>query len=749
MPRRRDAAPDHPRIDPLSTDQVPTDQPVVDLTAETPTFDDSVADLVDGPIDSLDLDRAIVPPPTWRAAYHDRAAFGRLTDLLDIAFVGVDAGGIIRDANHTAAELLGAAAPELSGESVFRNEWIANDLHGARRLPEHTVTARALRDGKLVDGVISIQRGPERRILAVRGAPDDDDGVFLTATDITEVVAETAGALGADQYLTTAFEQDQRAMALVGIDRRFIRTNAAFRDLIGRCDEDVLGRVSDELTPPEDRNISTLPLRRLADGSSTTETWSKRYVRGDGSLVTAQITAVPLANGLSSPTVVFATFDKIETSAEVRRSTWGRGDRDALLSQVDRWRADDAETPVTLLVVHLHGLREANASHGHRVGDELLLEATRRLRALAPPRSVVAQLDLEDVALAWQGGTVPARRLARRTEASLDTIVDTTVGALQLGYSLGLATAHSAEPAASLLADAQLAVGRSMATGPSPLVEYEPALRIAADEERRLEQELRDAILRDRVIVHVQPIIDIATGRVVSIEALARLRSADGTEIMPDDFLELAERTGLIVPLGDTVLDRACAQLASWRRAGAIDLDVTIKVNVSATQLLRQHAAPQVLATLQRHQLPTTALGLEITESVLLDLSDRTMRQLTHLVDEGVQLGLDDVGTGWASLSAISRLPLRFLKIDKSFVGGMHVDSRRRGDIAVVSALIALGRTAGLDVIAEGVETVEQEDQLVEFGAKLGQGYRYGRPIPMRAFAERFLRRADEKSAER
>jgi PAS domain S-box-containing protein len=735
VPRPQDASSRRPRAG-----EPRTGQPRVDLTGEVPTVDDSV--LSD---DSSNLDRALAQPVAWHAAYRDRAAFSRLTDLLDVAFVGLDAGGTIREANQTAAELLGSTPLDLSGESAFRGEWIANDIHGAPRLPEHTVAARALRDGKVVDGVVSVQRGPERRILAVRGAPDDDDGTLLIATDITEVIAETVGALGADQHLNTAFEQDERAMALVGLDRRFIRTNAAFRSLIRRPEADIVGRVSDDLTPPEDRNISMLPLRRLADGSSTAETFSKRYVCGDGSLVTAQITAVPLANGLGSPTAVFATFDKVEPAAVTGRPAWGRGDRDALLSQVDRWRAEDAETPVTLLVVHLHGLREANASHGHRVGDELLLEATRRLRALAPPRSVVAQLDLEDVALAWQGATVPARRLARRTEASLDTIVDTTVGALQLGYSLGLATARPTEPAASLLADAQLAVGRSMATGPSPLVEYEPALRLAAEEERRLEQELRDAVLRDRVIVHVQPIIDIATGRLVSIEALARIRGVDGRQIMPDMFLDAAERTGLIVPLGDTVLDRACAQLASWRRAGVIDSDVTIKVNVSATQLLRQHAAPQVLATLQRHQLPTTALGLEITEGVLLDLSDRTMRQLAHLVDEGVQLGLDDVGTGWASLSAISRLPLRFLKIDKSFVGGMRAETRHRGDIAVVSALIALGRTAGLDVIAEGVETTEQEEQLVEFGAKLGQGFRYGRPIAMRAFAERFLRRHDRE----
>lgn len=169
---------------------------------------------------------------------------------------------------------------------------------------------------------------------------------------------------------------------------------------------------------------------------------------------------------------------------------------------------------------------------------------------------------------------------------------------------------------------------------------------------------------------------------------------------------------------------------------------------MSASQLLRQHAAAHVLATLRRHGLPTTALGLEIAEGVLPELSDRTMRALLHLADEGVQLGLDDVGTGWASLSAISRLPVHFLTIDKSFVAGMDSAHWHRSDVAVVSAVVALGRTAELDVVAEGGETPDQERQLLELGARLGQGYRYARPLPMRDFAAQFLGRRGPRQAD-
>jgi len=224
------------------------------------------------------------------------------------------------------------------------------------------------------------------------------------------------------------------------------------------------------------------------------------------------------------------------------------------------------------------------------------------------------------------------------------------------------------------------------------------------------------------------------------MEALARLRDADGALLMPADFLAVAEQTGLIVPLGDLILDLACAQLAAWRGAGIAAADLSVKVNVSATQLIRPHAAAQVLATLARYQLPSTALGLEITESVLLDASAATLRQLTDLAAEGIALGIDDVGTGWSSLSNISRLPLAFLKLDRSFVSGLADPEHRRGDVAIVGALLALGRGAGLQVVAEGVEQLAEQAALLSLGGRLAQGYLYDRPLPPEQMAARLRR---------
>lgn len=658
---------------------------------------------------------------------------------------------VVRYLNDRACALLGVQAAEVIDVAPGHRDWTVLRADGTPLPLDNFAFVRAQRSGQPATELVSIPGSAgSLRWLSVDAAPvpGGADGrtpwAVAVLNDVSDDVARVQQQQDAEQRLKEVFEQAPIAMALIGLDRRFLRVNAAFCRLLGRPAGELLGRPTAEVSLAADREVSLPYIRRLVEGSSVQERWHKRYVGADGTVLAFEVTAGGLLDATGRLTSYVCQFEPLATSTGTsgrRDEVTGLVDRDSLLALIDDWRIEEASVAVSLLAVHVHGVRAANSNHGHEVGDALLRTAVERLAALAPPRALLARIDGTDFLLAWRDDDViSTRRTARQAEDALTAPVKTLVGPLPLGCGLGLARAGPGQAAASLLADAQLALAASLASWPSTLVEYAPRLRAAARDRGRREQQVRDAIAAGRVEMHLQPIVDMTTGRIESMEALARLRDAEGGLLMPADFLAVAEQTGLIVPLGDVILDLACAQLAAWRAAGIAADDVTIKVNVSATQLIRPHAAAHVLATLARHELPSTALGLEITESVLLDASVATLRQLTDLAAEGIALGIDDVGTGWSSLSNISRLPLAFLKVDRSFVSGLADPDNHRGDVAIVGALLALGRGAGLQVVAEGVEQLAEQRALLALGGRLAQGYLYDRPLPPLQMAARLRR---------
>jgi EAL domain-containing protein (putative c-di-GMP-specific phosphodiesterase class I) len=238
---------------------------------------------------------------------------------------------------------------------------------------------------------------------------------------------------------------------------------------------------------------------------------------------------------------------------------------------------------------------------------------------------------------------------------------------------------------------------------------------------------LQSALDAGRVIVYYQPLIDLGTGHVVGFEALARIAEEDGSILPPVDFISVAEQSGLVVPLGEQVLELACQEVLHWQPGASPSAPLTIAVNLSARQFEPGNLATIVEERLEQTGLDSTCLHLELTETAIIDLRPDILHQLVLLRDLGVEIGLDDFGTGYASLTHLRRLPLSFVKIDQTFVQGIGED---QSDERIVSAVVDLAANLGLRSIAEGVETQDQLERLRELGCDQAQGFLFARPLP-------------------
>jgi EAL domain-containing protein (putative c-di-GMP-specific phosphodiesterase class I) len=284
---------------------------------------------------------------------------------------------------------------------------------------------------------------------------------------------------------------------------------------------------------------------------------------------------------------------------------------------------------------------------------------------------------------------------------------------------------------------ADVAMYRAKDRGRNTYQFYTPDMNAKAHELFRLEGSLRKALEHDQLTLYYQPQIDVATGKIVGLEALIRWEHPNDGIILPGEFIHLAEETGLIVPIGEWVLRAACLQIKAWQESGYPPVHVA--VNISGRQFRHVDLVRTVDQTLDETGVDPRLLSLEITESVIMHEVESTLETLYELTRMGVQLAIDDFGTGYSSLGYLKRFPIAKLKIDRSFIRDVTSNSN---DAAIVSSIIALGLGMNMEVIAEGVETVEQLRFLSEKGCRIGQGYLFSEPLPP-ADVVRFLRGQD------
>ena len=396
-----------------------------------------------------------------------------------------------------------------------------------------------------------------------------------------------------------------------------------------------------------------------------------------------------------------------------------------------------------VLALDINRFKSVNEGLGHLAGDELLISFARRLLPCVRGGDVLARLSGDEFAVLVRGIDTPeeALQIAHRIHEALATPFGITERELFIGASIGIATTMaSASFAEDLLRDAEFALNRAKATGVARTEIYQPNAHDQAKSRFELESDLRHAIERDELRLYYQPLIDLRSGRVAGFEALARWQHPERGLVQPTEFIPLAEETGLIVPIGRWALHAACRQLADWRdRLGRDDL--VMAVNMSGGQLLRDDVVEAVTQALDAAGLPGNRLKIELTESVIIDNPKRAGAILERLKALDVSIAMDDFGTGYSSLAYLQKLPIDVLKIDRSFVSNMF---ETEDSYKIVTAILGLAASLGMETIAEGIETVAQADRLTDLACQTGQGFLYARPLPVDA-AEAYL--ADEASA--
>ncbi len=406
-----------------------------------------------------------------------------------------------------------------------------------------------------------------------------------------------------------------------------------------------------------------------------------------------------------------------------------------LVFALEKSRRNQVGTAV--LFVDLDNFKLVNDSLGHDVGDELLVALAGRLVEAVRPGDTVARLggdeftilleDLDDMA--------EAVKVAERIFESLRKPILLGNRETFACASLGLAYSNdSASSGTELLKNADTAMYRAKAAGKSGYIIYEESMNESAIDRLEMETDLRQALDRDEISVHFQPLVDIATHELRGAEALARWKHPVRGDVPPGEFIPIAEHTGLVLSIGYWILEMACAQAKVWRTENG-DSDFVISVNVSGKQLRQADVVDRVKGILARTGLPASGLKLEITESVLMEDRDEIIARMCQLKELGVHLALDDFGTGYSSLSTLLAFPIDTLKIDRTFISGIGQEA---GAMAIIEAIIAIARTMHMEVTGEGVETTAQEEVLLNLGCQTGQGYLYDKPLPAEVFGQRF-----------
>ena len=447
-----------------------------------------------------------------------------------------------------------------------------------------------------------------------------------------------------------------------------------------------------------------------------------------------------LASWLAIAAIAGALLRVILTVRELRRANiaFGQARTDELTGILNRrgfyeeldQRLARENAEMSVLVIDLDGFKEINDSLGHQAGDYLLQVLGERFSVTVPTGSLVARLGGDEFGLALPGG----RDVAERTVAALHAALDRTVTLedipVRVGASIGVAQAPLHGTTRSELlrtADVAMYAAKTGQLGTSWYsIEQDPNSR----DRLALIEELRIAIEQRSFEMHYQPTIDVRSGRVVGMEALIRWNHPTRGVLQPDDFVPLAERVGLIPAITRSVLELSIAHLGAVRRSGQ---ELRLSVNISAKDLVDDSLPGYIRSVLDANGVPANLLTLEITETALSSDEVRAERTLNALRAEGIRISIDDFGVGYSSMSQLLKLPLDELKIDRSFIANLEGDLRAQ---AILSATVELGRTLGLDIVAEGIETVASLDEITRRGVDTAQGFYFSKALPSSTFGQ-------------
>jgi diguanylate cyclase (GGDEF)-like protein/PAS domain S-box-containing protein len=400
-------------------------------------------------------------------------------------------------------------------------------------------------------------------------------------------------------------------------------------------------------------------------------------------------------------------------------------------------RRPKTDQQLAVLFLDLDDFKLINDTLGHAAGDQLLVAVAERLTGCLRPADTAARLGGDEFAILLEDteGPTDAAAVAKRILQALQAPFQLDGNEIAIQASIGVALNQGdTRDAEDLLRDADVAMYAAKAAGKGSYELFQPHLHAAVLARIQHKADLQAAIDAQQFSLRYQPIVDLQTGQMIGAEALVRWEHPERGLVSPIEFIPLAEETGLIVPLGQWVLQEACRQARHWQDAQHTSRPLRLSVNLSARQFERPDLVTDIAHMLQEHRLDPATLVFEITETMLMQDTDATDARLRNLKALGVQLAIDDFGTGYSSLGYLTRFPIDILKVDKSFVNGIGGNPE---DAAVAHAILKLAQTLGLQTVAEGIERPDQWDILRALGCHYGQGYLFAKPLPANAILDR------------
>jgi diguanylate cyclase (GGDEF)-like protein/PAS domain S-box-containing protein len=643
------------------------------------------------------------------------------------------------------------AARDRDGAIIFRNKNSADWRKGApeTEVAEDVLDRQVFRTGQLVPFFEEDLREAERGVrtwLTTKVPLEETAGHITGVVTVSLDITQQKEAQKLNTLLATAIEHAGDVIEITDAASRFEYVNSAFERISGFSRAETLGQTPFSLLMSDwnDEAHYRTVQNTIASGQVWHGTLTGR--RKDGTLYEQEATISPVRDAEGVITHYVAVKRDITERLQTQARIWHLAHHDALTDLPNRVLFQDRLQQavaqahrtgqlIAILFIDLDNFKDVNDALGHEFGDLLLKAVTLRLRGCTRETDTVARLGGDEFALIHTGldRSEWAAKLAEKVLDRLSEPFSLEGQEVHISASIGVTICPlDHDDPQQIVKNADMAMYRAKNTGRSNYQFYKEEMNLAFQARKALERDLRKALANGELDLYYQPQIDARNSVIVGAEALVRWPHPERGMISPGEFVPIAEESGLIVPLGEWVLQTACNQNKTWQNLGLPP--VRVAVNLSAAQFLYRDLMASVIRALETSGLDHAHLELEITESILMRETEVTINTLRRLAELGIQIAVDDFGTGYSSMAYLKRFPVSKIKIDRAFVTEVTTD---RGDSAIVGAVIGLAHGLGLSVAAEGVETLEQAEHLRARGCDELQGYYFGRPMNAALFQQR------------